>query len=75
MGINEENEFPITRPEGKLMSNEDYDDDHRTDPITFRKWKYGHQSIQKIDSCEGTKITLVHFNNVEMSGVKVNIVS
>ena len=70
MGINEEN----TVPEGKLLSNEDYDNYHRTKPITLGKWKYCHHSIQKIDSRDGTKITPVHFSNVEMNGFKVNVV-
>ena len=46
----------ITRPEGKLFSNEYYDNDHITKPIIFGKWKYGHQLIQTIDSREGKKI-------------------
>ena len=58
------NAVPITRTEDKLLSNEDYDNYHRTKPITFGKLKYGSQSIQTTDSCKGIKITTIHFNIV-----------
>ena len=44
------NKFPIAIPEGKVLSNEGYDNDHRTKPIILGKWKYGHHPIHKIDS-------------------------
>ena len=65
----------ITRPEGKTLSNEDYDNDHRTKHVLVGKWKYGYHSIHIIDAREGTKSTLVNLKHVEMNGVKVNIVS
>ena len=75
MGNNEKNQDTVIRPEGKTLSNEDYDNYHRTKRAIFVKWKYGHHSIQIIDASEGTKIMSVHLKNVEMNKVKVNILS
>ena len=61
--------------EGKMLVKEDYDNDHRTKAATLGEWKHQSNSIQKIDSRQDSKVTLVYFNNVEINGVEVNILS
>ena len=65
----------IKIPEGKILVKEDYDNIHKTKATTLGKWKNQSNSIQRYDSREGPKVTLFYFNNVEMNGVEVNIVS
>ena len=65
----------IKIPEVKMLVKEEYDNDRKTNATTSNKWKHQSNSIQKIDSRQGPKITSVYLNNVEMNGVEANIVS
>ena len=65
----------ITIPRDTSLSNEDYDNDHRTKPVALGEWTHNLHLIQNNNSREGTQIAPVQFNNVEMNRVKVNIVS
>ena len=46
MGNNDKNPDTITRPEGKTLSNEDDDNDHRTKRVFIGNLKDSHHSIQ-----------------------------
>ena len=57
-----------------MLTNEDYDNDHRTKQILFGKQKFGSHVIQKSNTREGTGITPVILKTTEMNGVKRNVV-
>ena len=38
----------FARPEGRVLPNIDYDNDHRTKQVLFGKWKFGSYLIQKM---------------------------
>ena len=61
------------RPERRMVTNKDFDNNHRSKRVLFDKWKNGNHLIQKSDAA--TEITPVNNKVAEMNGIKVIILT